>query len=206
MNTMCASLIFSKISSLDSSAAILPASGLAPHPSPAVTLWPICSLLSVSVVERCCASVLTARNSTPERLLAIMLLTAFPPAPPTPMTTILGANSAKLACMAGASNAGVSIFSLIFASSWAMIWAVSMALFLVSRVLSTGGETGAAGATSSSTLTLAELILTGSLRFPSLVSSVGLGLVNLTFLSVNLLPLLAESFPFVESRRAWSAL
>jgi hypothetical protein len=40
-----------------------------------------------------CASVLQAMNSQPIRLERIMLLTAFPPAPPTPMTVMRGLSS-----------------------------------------------------------------------------------------------------------------
>lgn len=54
-----------------------PASGLAPQPRPSVTLFPSCSRLSVSVVDRCCASVLHTMNSTPLRLRAIILLTVW---------------------------------------------------------------------------------------------------------------------------------
>jgi len=65
MKTICASFSNSWIWSEDSCAAKRPASGLAPQPRPEVRDVPICSLLSVSVVERCCASVLRARKSTP---------------------------------------------------------------------------------------------------------------------------------------------
>src|SRR5215470_6946449 len=37
-----------------------------------------------------CASVLATMNSTPSSAALIMLLTAFPPAPPTPITVIRG--------------------------------------------------------------------------------------------------------------------
>lgn len=53
------------IASLDSSAARRPASGLAPHPRPEVSSVPIWRRLGDRDVERCCASVLSARNSTP---------------------------------------------------------------------------------------------------------------------------------------------
>jgi hypothetical protein len=42
---------------------------------------------------RACASVLATMKSTPDRLEAIMLLTALPPAPPTPQTMMCGFNS-----------------------------------------------------------------------------------------------------------------
>jgi hypothetical protein len=58
-----------------------------------VTSRPIWRRLSVSVVDRCWASVLQTRKSTPDRPRVIMLFIAFPPAPPTPITQILGANS-----------------------------------------------------------------------------------------------------------------
>src|SRR5581483_9497490 len=45
---------------------------------------------SVPDACRACASVLATMNSGPVRPAAIMLLTALPPAPPTPMTTMRG--------------------------------------------------------------------------------------------------------------------
>jgi hypothetical protein len=45
---------------------------------------------------RACASVLATMKSTPERPAAIMLLTALPPAPPTPQTMMCGFNSFSL--------------------------------------------------------------------------------------------------------------
>src|SRR5580693_5352678 len=42
---------------------------------------------------RACASVLATMKSTPDRPAATMLLTALPPAPPTPQTMICGFNS-----------------------------------------------------------------------------------------------------------------
>ena len=41
------------------------------------------------------ASVLATTNSTPSSRHSIMLLTALPPAPPTPKTVILGFSSAR---------------------------------------------------------------------------------------------------------------
>ena len=57
------------------------------------------SWIWVGALERvsACASVLATTNSTPWRLASIMLLTAFPPAPPTPITTIRGVNSTAMA-------------------------------------------------------------------------------------------------------------
>src|SRR3954451_25382882 len=78
------------MSSMASSAAASPISGLEPAPSPSVRLEP--SWMRFSVPDACsaCASVLATMNSAPSSPAEIMLLTAFPPAPPTPMTAMRG--------------------------------------------------------------------------------------------------------------------
>ena len=93
MNTMCAPSRCSPISGIDSSAALIPTSGWAPAPRPWVTVVP--SWMRRSVLEKasCWASVFATTNSTPSRCASIMLLTALPPAPPTPNTTIRGFSS-----------------------------------------------------------------------------------------------------------------
>jgi hypothetical protein len=57
-----------------------------------------------------CASVLATTNSTPSRFDSIMLLTALPPAPPTPKTVILGFNSVE--------SGTVSLIGMV----WRPIW------------------------------------------------------------------------------------
>src|SRR5215475_10472517 len=51
---------------------------------------PSCTRRSASDWPSACASVLATMNSTPSSEALIMLLTAFPPAPPTPITVIRG--------------------------------------------------------------------------------------------------------------------
>src|SRR5207248_9687690 len=70
-----------------------PTSGRAPAPSPRVTPTP--SWILRGAVDCCsdCASVLQTTNSQPIRFDRIMLLTAFPPAPPIPMTVMRGLSS-----------------------------------------------------------------------------------------------------------------
>src|SRR5215831_11118955 len=53
-------------------------------------VMPNCTRRSASDWPSACASVLATMNSTPSSAALIMLLTAFPPAPPTPMTVIRG--------------------------------------------------------------------------------------------------------------------
>src|SRR5690606_5838315 len=79
-------------SSSDSIAAFSPISGFAPAPSPPVTMLPSWILVSHSEPSSACASVLQTRKSHPSRPEEIMLLTALPPAPPTPTTVIFGDN------------------------------------------------------------------------------------------------------------------
>src|SRR6056297_719010 len=76
-----------------SSAAAAPIDALAPAPSPSVTLTPSWMRPSARVWLSACASVLATTKSTPSRALSIMLLTALPPAPPTPNTVIRGLSS-----------------------------------------------------------------------------------------------------------------
>ena len=92
-NSICAPSICSKISSRLSSADCSPTSGRMPAPRPSVTPLPICTRRSAFESARACASVLATTNSTPSRPALIILLTAFPPAPPTPITTMRGLSS-----------------------------------------------------------------------------------------------------------------
>src|SRR5882762_8005740 len=78
------------MSSMASSAAASPISGLEPAPSPSVRLDPSWMRFSVPEAWRAWASVLATMKSAPASPAAIMLLTAFPPAPPTPMTAMRG--------------------------------------------------------------------------------------------------------------------
>ncbi len=96
------------ISSMASSAAARPISGLAPAPRPCVRFRPSWIRWSALDISSAWASVFATRNSTPERFERIMLLTAFPPAPPTPTTVIRGLRSI--------SGCGIEIFKLICVS------------------------------------------------------------------------------------------
>ena len=91
-------------SSCESCAAVRPTSGFAPAPSPAVTFIPSCSFRGGVAVDiaSACASVFATTNSHPVRLWAIMLLTAFEPAPPTPTTAIRGCRNVSIGVGAGA--------------------------------------------------------------------------------------------------------
>src|SRR5579885_2799803 len=93
MNTMFEPCIASRMSSIASSAAARPTSGREPAPSPRVTPMP--SWILRGAFDNCsaCASVLQAMNSQPTRFERIMLLTALPPAPPTPTTVMRGFSS-----------------------------------------------------------------------------------------------------------------
>jgi cell division protein FtsZ len=53
-------------------------------------VMPSCTRRSASDWPSACASVLATMNSTPSSEALIMLLTAFPPAPPMPITVIRG--------------------------------------------------------------------------------------------------------------------
>ena len=81
---------FSAISFIASSAACLPISGLMPAPKPLVLFNPNCILFGHDDICNACASVFAIKKSTPSRFEFIILLTAFPPDPPTPKTVILG--------------------------------------------------------------------------------------------------------------------
>jgi hypothetical protein len=61
--------------------------GLGARPRPLEPSW---IWLRALLRARTCASVLTAMNSTPSTPWSIMWLTAFPPAPPTPITLMIG--------------------------------------------------------------------------------------------------------------------
>ena len=65
-------------------------SGLAPAPRPLVKFFPIWILVGAWLVSSTWQSVLTATKSTPWMPASIMVLTAFPPPPPTPITLIFG--------------------------------------------------------------------------------------------------------------------
>mmetsp|Transcript_8072 Transcript_8072/g.18422 ORF Transcript_8072/g.18422 Transcript_8072/m.18422 type:complete len:329 (+) Transcript_8072:388-1374(+) len=86
--TMSEPLTIFAMSSLDSSAALLPTSGSPPAPSPRVTLAPIFNVLGALLLVKACASVLIDQKVTPIMFVSTMRLTALPPPPPTPMTLI----------------------------------------------------------------------------------------------------------------------
>ena len=90
-NTISAPSRAAARSSLLSSAAFSPTSGLAPAPSPFVSFSPICIQVGAVQEISCCLSVLTLINSTPATPSLIILSTALFPAPPTPTTIILQA-------------------------------------------------------------------------------------------------------------------
>ena len=92
-NTMCAPERWSRISSITSSAAARPTSGCEPAPRPSVTCAPIWMMRSAFDMVSACASVFATTKSTPCRPAVIMLLTALPPAPPTPNTVMRGLSS-----------------------------------------------------------------------------------------------------------------
>src|SRR4051812_5338485 len=78
---------------MTSCAAAAPTSGCEPAPSPWVTWVPICTMRCAFDIVSACASVLATTKSTPCNPAVIMLLTALPPAPPTPKTVIRGFSS-----------------------------------------------------------------------------------------------------------------
>ena len=90
---MCAPARWSTICSMLSSAAAEPTDGRAPAPRPSVTFRPIWIFDADFDCCRACASVFATTNSTPSSSFSIMLLTALPPAPPTPNTVIRGLSS-----------------------------------------------------------------------------------------------------------------
>src|ERR1700730_18958298 len=70
-----------------------------------------------------CASVLATTNSTPSRPETIMLLTALPPAPPTPATIICGFSSRssgalRLIVIVWPLDVGALFFTLGFDLFW----------------------------------------------------------------------------------------
>jgi len=71
-----------------SAAASLPTEGSAPAPSPLVSCDPICILTGAFDMRRAWASVFATIKSIPCNSQSIMVLTAFPPPPPTPITLI----------------------------------------------------------------------------------------------------------------------
>jgi hypothetical protein len=77
------------ISSLDSSAAFFPTSGSLPAHRPEVTIFQILSLFGARELNKACASVLIAMNSTPSSPHSIILFTAFCHAHHTHTTFIL---------------------------------------------------------------------------------------------------------------------
>ena len=95
MKHICAPARWSTICSIDSSAAAAPTVGRAPAPRPSVTRSPIWMVALARLCISACASVLATTNSTPSRFLSIMLLTALPPAPPTPKTVMRGFSSSR---------------------------------------------------------------------------------------------------------------
>ena len=87
-NTMSVPSSSSRIRSRTSSAAPRPLSGSAPQPRPRVISPPSWILFGARLCWSACASVFAAMNSTPWRPDSIMLLSALPPPPPTPITLI----------------------------------------------------------------------------------------------------------------------
>src|SRR5215475_3793889 len=92
---------------MTSSAAARPMSGRDPAPSPWVMLRPSCRRRSQIDCASAWASVFDTMNSTPSKFDRIMLLTAFPPAPPTPTTVMRGLISYALAFL------GIDRFNVI---------------------------------------------------------------------------------------------
>ena len=98
MNIMLAPSSSAMISSIASSAAAQPTSGRDPAPRPWVMLAPSWIRRSAFDCTSACASVLATTKSTPSNSELIMLLTALPPAPPTPMTVSFGFNCCVPLC------------------------------------------------------------------------------------------------------------
>jgi hypothetical protein len=95
MKTMSAPVKTSRMRSRLSSVAWRPKIGLPPTPRPLVMRSPNCSRTGARFRRRAWLSVLAAMNSTWERPLSIMRLTALPPAPPRPMTLMSAGCSLK---------------------------------------------------------------------------------------------------------------
>src|SRR5690606_2919785 len=92
-NTMLQPSSARSISSTVSSAAARPTSGREPAPRPRVMSGPSWMRCSAIELLSAWASVLATMKSTPSISAWIMLATALPPAPPTPMTAIRGRSS-----------------------------------------------------------------------------------------------------------------
>ena len=92
-NTISAPRSAAESSSVLSSAAFSPTSGFAPAPRPFVSFAPICRSLGARQSCSACTSVFTPMNSTPMIDSSTMRFTALLPAPPTPTTIILQADS-----------------------------------------------------------------------------------------------------------------
>ena len=88
---MSAPEIADLINSSDSIAAFLPTSGFPPAPKPFVNFSPNKILFLIGLEFKACASVFATYNSTPAIPSVCILLTEFPPAPPTPITFIFAA-------------------------------------------------------------------------------------------------------------------
>src|SRR6185312_9313551 len=88
-NTISAPSSASIILSASSSAPRRPISGLAPAPSPLVSLVPNWIFTGARDICNACKSVLATTNSTPSMPEQIIRFTALPPPPPTPITLIL---------------------------------------------------------------------------------------------------------------------
>ena len=110
-NTISAPFREAEISSALSSAAFSPISGLAPAPNPFVSFSPICNKLGALHSCNACLSVFTPMNSTPSICSSIILFTALLPAPPTPTTIILAADSASFVLISSKSVSSFSYFS-----------------------------------------------------------------------------------------------
>ena len=117
IKTMLLSFNSDKISWIDSSAADFPISGTDPAPNPWVILMPSCIFLFAVEFAKAWPSVLATTNSTPSRFDSIILFTALPPAPPTPITVILGVNSCILS--------GIAMLSIIVSYKKVKIFIIS---------------------------------------------------------------------------------
>src|SRR5574344_1680026 len=76
------------MSSRLSSAALRPLFGSQPAPRPLVSLTPICTFTGDVDFFKACESVLTAINSTPDKLSLIICCSELPPPPPIPRIRI----------------------------------------------------------------------------------------------------------------------
>lgn len=93
INTISAPVKRALISSLDSSAAFFPTSGLLPAPSHQVIIFPRFIFLSGRQRNNACASVFIATNSTHWRPFSIIRFTALHQPPPTHTTIIFAAGA-----------------------------------------------------------------------------------------------------------------